>query len=66
VVGSFKLCIDDTGAVKEVTMLRSTRLPRYDDMIQRRIKQTWRYSPFLQNGVAKPVCTAITFIYQQR
>lgn len=64
-VGVFKLCIDETGHVTDVTMLRSTRARAYDAKIMRTMK-TWVYSPFLNEGRAAPVCTAVTFIYTQR
>ena len=66
IVGSFKICMDETGAVASVKMLRSTRLRGYDDKITRTIQRTWKYSPFLLNGQPKKVCTAVTFIYAQR
>jgi hypothetical protein len=32
----------------------------------RETMQAWRYSPFLLDGAPAAVCTAVTFIYQQR
>lgn len=65
VVGSFKLCISDTGAVTGVTALKSTGFPDYDAKIIREMN-TWAYRPYLVNGKAAPVCTAVTFIYSQK
>jgi hypothetical protein len=28
--------------------------------------RNWRYKPYLVNGKAVPVCTAVTFIYSQK
>lgn len=65
VVGAFKLCLDDTGHVEHVTMLRSTGFAAYDDTIVHTISRTWIYLPFMDEGRAAPVCTAVTFIYSQ-
>ena len=65
VVGSFRLCLDDQGVVETVLPLRSTGYDSYDRRIMGGI-MTWRYSPYLVNGVGVPVCTAVTFIYSQR
>jgi hypothetical protein len=63
-IGSFKLCIDDAGNIAQIRMLKSTGLPAYDAKLQREMAK-WRYKPYLVNGNAVPVCTAITFIYSQ-
>jgi hypothetical protein len=65
IVGSYKMCVDATGAVDVVTVLKSTGLLRYDDFIVRSLR-TWRYKPQLVGGKPSGVCTAITFIYSQR
>ena len=64
VVGSFKLCVDDTGTVSQVTKLKSTGFLAYDTAIETEM-QTWQYRPYQVNGKAVPVCTAVTFIYSQ-
>ena len=63
-VASFKLCIDDTGAVIQVTLLKSSGFPDYDAKLARGI-HGWAYSPYMKDGQAKPVCTAATFVYSQ-
>jgi len=63
-VGSYKLCVDPQGAVTGVTMLKSTGFVDYDSKIMREMSQ-WAYRPYLVNGKAAPVCTAVTFIYSQ-
>ena len=30
------------------------------------MRNEWRYKPYLVNGKAVPVCTAVTFIYSQK
>ena len=47
-------------------MLKSTGFPGYDQTITSTIKGTWRYRPFMVNGRAAAVCTAVTFIYSQK
>jgi len=46
-------------------MLKSTGFPAYDSKIQTKIRGEWRYKPYNVNGKAVPVCTAVTFIYNQ-
>ena len=64
VVGSFKICITLDGAVSSINMLKSTGFGAYDAKIQGEMRQ-WRYRPYMVNGKAVPVCTAVTFIYSQ-
>jgi hypothetical protein len=63
-IGTFQLCVDETGKVGDVAMLRSTGAPSYDGEILREIAQ-WEYEPFVDDGKPVPVCTAVTFIYSQ-
>ncbi len=63
-VGSFKVCIDVTGRVTEVSSLKSTGFPAYDQKIDQTIR-TWRYRPIWAYGRPASVCTAVTFIYRQ-
>jgi hypothetical protein len=64
VTGTFRLCLDTAGVVESVLPLRSTGLASYDRDILRAMEQ-WRYSPYMVDGKAVPVCTSITFIYHQ-
>ena len=63
-VGAFKLCIDRAGGVSSVSVLKPTGAPRYDETILAKMGE-WRYKPFVDAGAAVPVCTAVTFIYEQ-
>ena len=65
-IGSFKLCISTGGAVTQVTKLKSTGFPAYDAKILGKMRNEWRYKPYMVNGKAVPVCTAVTFIYTQK
>jgi hypothetical protein len=60
--GTFRACMSDRGDVVEVLPARSTGYAGYDAEIIHYMKR-WKYSPFVIDGVAKPVCTLITFIY---
>ncbi|HEY5928150.1 MAG TPA: energy transducer TonB [Kofleriaceae bacterium] len=64
VVASLKLCIDATGVVTHVTVLKSSGFPDYDAKLKREM-QLWKYKPYLVNRRPVPVCTAVTFIYSQ-
>lgn len=65
IVGSYKLCITTEGNISSVTQVKSTDFPAYDQKIMNTIRGEWRYRPFMVNGRATPVCTAVTFIYSQ-
>lgn len=65
VIGVFNVCIDSKGDVADISVVRSTRFPAYDAKIQRQVR-TWRYQPVLLGGMPAPVCTKVTFVYQQK
>ena len=65
IVGSYKLCITVDGGIASITQLKSTGFGAYDARIQGEMRN-WRYKPYLVNGKAVPVCTAVTFIYSQK
>jgi serine/threonine protein kinase len=62
-VGSYKVCITTDGSIAGVTPLKATGYPAYDTKIQDTIRSRWRYRPFMVNGKATAVCTAVRFIY---
>lgn len=64
IIASFKLCVDDSGAVTNVVGLKSSGFPAYDAKIIREMNK-WKYRPYLVNGKAAAVCTAVTFVYSQ-
>jgi protein TonB len=64
-IGSYKLCLTNTGAIASVAQLKSTGFPAYDNKIMTKMRNEWRYKPYMVNGKAVPVCTAVTFIYSQ-
>jgi TonB family protein len=64
--GSYKLCVAPDGNVTSVTQLKSTGFPAYDNKIQSTIRGKWRYKPFIVDGKATTVCTAVRFVYSQK
>jgi hypothetical protein len=65
VVGSYKLCVTETGAVTTVNQLKSTGFAGYDGKLMREMR-AWTFRPYLVNGVERSVCTAYTFIYSAK
>ncbi len=65
IITSAKLCLSKDGNVSSVSLIKSSGFSAYDDKIRREMN-SWRYRPYTVNGTAVPVCTSITFIYQQR
>ncbi|MBA3539283.1 MAG: hypothetical protein H0T79_06615 [Deltaproteobacteria bacterium] len=63
--GSFRVCLDATGHVESVLPMRSTGFADYDRKLLGGMQQ-WVYSPYLVDGVAVPMCTAVSFIYVTR
>ena len=66
VQASYKVCVGVDGTLTAITLLKSTGFPDYDAKIQNAVRGEWRYRPFLINGRATPVCTALKFIYAQK
>jgi TonB family protein len=64
-VSAFHFCIDTTGHVSRVAILRSSGLPGYDRKLVAAIGG-WSYKPFLDEGTAVPVCSSVHFVYRQR
>ncbi|HLU66283.1 MAG TPA: DUF4215 domain-containing protein [Kofleriaceae bacterium] len=63
-VGSIKMCLTASGAVRSLRVLTSTGYAEYDRLLLSRMR-TWRYRPYrLDSGGAVPVCTVVTFIYR--
>lgn len=62
VVGTFKLCVDQTGAVTEIQRIKSTGYPAYDQKIQGQMER-WKYKPITVDDKPGSLCTATTFIY---
>ena len=62
VIGSLKLCLDATGAVEIVKLLKSTGFDAYDAELVAGMR-AWGFKPYLVDGNPTPVCTAATFIY---
>ena len=62
-VSTFKMCLSDAGIVESVEVLKSSGHQAYDRQVRSTILGTWRYRPFVVNGVEVPVCTSVTFIF---
>lgn len=65
VIGSFKLCVDDKGVPKDISVLKPSGYDAYDQKIMREMAN-WAYKPYVVGGSAVRVCTAITFIYEMK
>ncbi len=64
-VGVVKMCLNASGNVKSLKMLKSTGHSTYDAKIKTKMRK-WKYRPFKVNGKAVPVCTSVTFVYIAR
>ena len=61
---SFKFCVAETGEVSDVKVLQPSPYRTYDEDVIRKM-QRWKFQPYLEDGKAIAVCSAITFIYSQ-
>lgn len=66
VVALVKLCLDESGAVDQLAVVESSGFADYDQKLLRRIRETWRFKPYLVDDKPAPVCTQLTFIYTQK
>jgi len=65
VVTAVKLCVDTTGKVSRVTVLKASGYPAYDEKITTEIK-AWEFKPLVVDGRPAAACTAVKFIYQMK
>jgi len=59
-----RFCIDGSGKVSTVKVVAPSGLKVYDDELQSGVK-AWAFKPYLRDGKAIPVCSAVTFHYSQ-
>ena len=60
--GIFKVCVSTTGAIASVAQLRSTKYEGYDQRLLAAVRE-WQFVPYLVDGQARVVCSAVTFVY---
>jgi len=63
VVAAVKICVDTSGKVSTVKLLKSSHRPNYDAKIEREVK-SWTFRPIMGEGQPVDVCTVMTFIYR--
>lgn len=62
---SFRVCVDETGALTALEKLKSSGYPAYDAELEAAI-EGYHYEPYRIADRAVPACTALTFIYSPR
>jgi hypothetical protein len=65
VIGAVHYCVDETGHVNHVSLIRSTGIRDYDRRIVDGVR-SWAYQPYLDEGKPVAVCSSVRFIYSQR
>lgn len=63
--GTFRLCLDERGHAREVTLLESTGYDAYDRTLQSEIAK-WVYEPYVVSGTATPICVDVVYLYIMR
>ncbi len=59
-----QICVDEIGRPAWVTVVESSGWAGYDmDLVN--TVATWRYRPFVVDGIAAPACGLVTFAYRQ-
>ena len=61
-VAVVKMCLNASGSVKSLKMLKSSGQATYDAKIKSKMR-LWKYRPYKVNGKSVPVCTSVTFVY---
>jgi hypothetical protein len=58
-----KACVNESGSVVSVTIMKGTEYDEANKKIASDIK-AWKFKPYMVAGVATPVCTAVMLNYQ--
>jgi hypothetical protein len=64
-VSTFKICVNSGGNVSTIEMMKSTGYGAYDSKLKGGMRG-WKFRPFMVNGKAVSICSAYTFIYNQK
>jgi TonB family protein len=62
---TYRFCLNPQGHIESLDLLKSSGYAAYDRELAFKMR-SWVYSPFLVDGKPTPVCSAVTFIYNQR
>ena len=62
---AFRMCVDARGIPTAVDTIIQSCMPRWDVMLVGEMMK-WRYEPYLSDGVAVPVCSAVRYLYTQK
>jgi protein TonB len=62
---TIKLCVDTTGKVAAIDLLKSSGYPGYDNKIMTEAKD-WAFRPIEIDGKPAPACSVLSFIYTRR
>ena len=62
VVGSVLLCIATDGSIASASTVKSTKYADYDQELLAGVR-SWRYRPYIVNGVAVKACSQVSFVY---
>jgi hypothetical protein len=55
-----RLCLTADGKVDSVRMIKTTKVPAYDEQLLADIKSTWAFEPYIADGNPAAVCTSVT------
>jgi TonB family protein len=62
---ALKICVSETGAVRDVSFVKRTGYDAYDAKLVREIRK-WRYEPFTIDGKAAPACSVTHIIFRMK
>lgn len=65
ILAALQYCIDESGRVDRVALLRSSGLRGYDAKLVKAVSG-WAFKPYLDDGKPVAVCSSVRFIYSQR
>ncbi len=64
IVSKFTMCLTASGDIASIKLSKSSGYAEYDHKIQQTMRE-WKYRPYLSNGTPTPICSQVTFIYEQ-
>ncbi len=65
ILAALQYCIDETGHVDHIAVIRSSGLPGYDAKLVKAVGN-WTHKPYLDEGKPVAVCSSVHFIYSQK
>jgi hypothetical protein len=64
-VAAFMVCVNEQGGTMGLKLTRSSGNPTIDNLMKRAVG-SWKYRPFVENGVAMKFCWNPVYVHDER